>query len=81
MSSTTTIHGRRIRVSLSPEPKQPDYVDFLYFAFVLGTTSQTSDVTITSRGMRRLALMHGVISFFFNTTLLAVTVNIAAGLI
>ncbi len=64
-----------------PGTKQPDYVDFLYFAFVLGTTSQTSDVSITSRGMRRLALLHGVISFFFNTTLLAVAVNIAAGLI
>jgi len=64
-----------------PGTKQPDYIDFLYFAFVLGTTSQTSDVTITSRGIRRLALLHGVISFFFNTTLLAVAVNIAAGLI
>jgi uncharacterized membrane protein len=64
-----------------PGTKQPDYIDFLYFAFVLGTTSQTSDVAIASRGMRRLALLHGVISFFFNTTLLAVAVNIAAGLI
>lgn len=60
---------------------QPDYVDFLYFAFVLGTTSQTSDVTIASSAMRRLALAHGVIAFFFNTTLLALAVNIAAGLI
>ena len=57
-----------------------DYVDFLYFAFVLGTTSQTSDVTINSSPMRRLALLHGVIAFFFNTTLLALMVNIAAGL-
>jgi uncharacterized membrane protein len=64
-----------------PGTEQPDYIDFLYFAFVLGTTSQTSDVTIASRGMRRLALLHGVISFFFNTTLLAVAVNIAAGLL
>jgi len=60
---------------------QPDYVDFLYFAFVLGTTSQTSDVTIASSAMRRLALAHGVIAFFFNTTLLALAVNIAAGMI
>jgi len=60
---------------------EPDYVDFLYFAFVLGTTSQTSDVTIASSAMRRLALAHGVIAFFFNTTLLALAVNIAAGLI
>jgi len=64
-----------------PGDDQPDYIDFLYFAFVLGTTSQTSDVTIQSSAMRRLALLHGVIAFFFNTTLLALTVNIAAGLI
>jgi uncharacterized membrane protein len=63
-----------------PGNAEPDYVDFLYFAFVLGTTSQTSDVTISSSPMRRLALIHGVIAFFFNTTLLALMVNIAAGL-
>jgi len=64
-----------------PGEDEPDYVDFLYFAFVLGTTSQTSDVAIQSSAMRRLALLHGVIAFFFNTTLLALTVNIAAGLL
>jgi uncharacterized membrane protein len=64
-----------------PGTEEPDYMDFLYFAFVMGTTSQTADVDIASSRMRRLALTHGVISFFFNTTLLAVTVNIAAGLV
>jgi uncharacterized membrane protein len=64
-----------------PGNSQPKYLDFMYFAFVLGTTSQTSDVTIRSSAMRRLALIHGVIAFFFNTTLLALVVNIAAGLI
>jgi uncharacterized membrane protein len=64
-----------------PGNPEPNYLDFLYFAFVLGTTSQTSDVTISSSAMRRLALIHGVIAFFFNTTLLALVVNIAAGLI
>lgn len=63
-----------------PGNTEPDYVDFLYFAFVLGTTSQTSDVTIQSSSMRRLALAHGVIAFFFNTTLLALVINVAAGL-
>jgi len=63
-----------------PRTEQPDYFDFLYFAFVLGTTSQTSDVTIASSPLRRLALMHGVIAFFFNTTVLALMVNIAATL-
>lgn len=64
-----------------PGDGQPDYVDFLYFSFVIGTTSQTSDVCIASRSMRRLALLHGVMAFVFNTTLLALAVNIAAGLI
>jgi uncharacterized membrane protein len=73
--------GPEQRCLTFPGNPQPDYADFLYFAFVLGTTSQTSDVTIGSSAMRRLALIHGVIAFFFNTTLLALVVNIAAGLI
>jgi len=64
-----------------PDTPRPDYFDFLYFSFVIGTTSQTADVNIVSRTMRRLALLHGVVAFFFNTTLLALTVNIAAGLL
>jgi uncharacterized membrane protein len=63
-----------------PGGGHPDYSDFLYFSFVIGTTSQTADVSICSRPMRRLALLHGVIAFFFNTTLLALTINVAAGL-
>lgn len=62
-----------------PDQSEPTYWDFLYFSFVLGTTSQTSDVAITSAHMRRLALLHGVLAFFYNTTLLALTINIAAG--
>jgi len=73
--------GKQQRSLAFPGDAEPDYRDFLYFAFVLGTTSQTSDVAICSSGMRRLALAHGVIAFFFNTTLLALAVNIAAGLI
>jgi len=64
-----------------PSDEPPDYADFLYFSFVIGTTSQTADVSIASRGMRRLALVHGVIAFLFNTTLLALTINIAASLL
>ena len=64
-----------------PGTEEPDYVDFLYFAFVIGMTSQTSDVSISSSELRRLVLIHGVIAFFFNTTLLAITINIAAGLV
>lgn len=64
-----------------PDTDTPDYGDFLYFSYVIGVASQTADVSITSPSMRRLALVHGVVSFFFNTTLLALTINIAAGLI
>jgi len=61
-----------------PGDEVPDYFDFLYFAFVLGATSQTSDVTITTKPIRRLVLLHGTITFAFNTVLLALTVNVAA---
>ena len=64
-----------------PGDTEPDYWDFLYFSFVIGMTSQTSDVEVTSREMRRLSLMHGILSFFFNTTIVAMTINIVAGLI
>ncbi len=55
---------------------EPDFWDFVYFSLVLGMTCQVSDVQITSRSMRRLASVHGVLSFFFNTVILALTVNI-----
>lgn len=60
---------------------EPDYWDFMYFSFVVGMTSQTSDVQIAAPGLRRLALLHGVIAFFFNATLLALAVNTAAGVL
>lgn len=60
---------------------QPDYSDFIYFSFVVGVAGQTADVATTSRTMRRIVLVHCVLSFFFNTTVLALTINIAAGLI
>jgi uncharacterized membrane protein len=64
-----------------PSEPAPDYLDFLYFSLVVGMTCQVSDVQITSRALRRLALAHGVLSFFFNTVILALTVNIAASLL
>jgi uncharacterized membrane protein len=64
-----------------PNDDEPDYWDFLYFSFVIGMTSQVSDVPITSRSLRRLALTHGVLSFFFNTTIVALSINIIAGVI
>jgi uncharacterized membrane protein len=59
----------------------PDYWDFVYFSFVIGMTSQVSDVGITSKEIRRTATAHGIISFLFNAALLALTVNIAASAI
>jgi uncharacterized membrane protein len=64
-----------------PDEKQPDYWDFMYFSFVVGMTCQVSDVQITGRDLRRLALLHGIVSFIFNTIILALTINIVAGII
>jgi uncharacterized membrane protein len=63
-----------------PGTPDPDYADFLYFACVIGTSAQTADVSFTSAAMRRVGLVHCIQAFFFNTTVLALTINIAAGL-
>jgi uncharacterized membrane protein len=62
-----------------PGRGEPDYWDFLYFSLVVGMTCQVSDVQITSRAMRRVTLLHSVLSFFFNTIILALAVNLVAG--
>jgi uncharacterized membrane protein len=59
----------------------PAYFDFLYDAFVVGMTSQVSDVQVTSHEMRRLTLVHGVLSFGFNMLILALSINVVAGLL
>ena len=64
-----------------PGEDQPDYIDFLYFSFTIGAAAQTSDVTINSRRMRRLVLGHTVLAFLFNTTILALGINVGAGLL
>ena len=64
-----------------PGDEAPHYWDFLYFSFVIGMTSQVSDVQVTSRAMRHLVLWHGILSFAFYTTILALSINIVAGLI
>jgi len=61
-----------------PGDEEPDYWDFIYFSFVIGMTFQVSDVAITSKMIRRLAVAHGIVSFVFNVALLALMVNIAA---
>ena len=57
------------------------YWDFLYFSFVIGMTSQVSDVCVTSKSLRRTVTAHGLLSFIFNVTLLALAINLAASAI
>lgn len=64
-----------------PKTPQPDYADFLYFACVIGTSAQTADINLTSQAMRRVCLLHCMLAFFFNTTLIALTINIGSTLI
>jgi uncharacterized membrane protein len=64
-----------------PEDSEPDYWDFTYFSFTIGMCAQVSDVTVSSKLIRRTVLAHSVISFIFNAALLALTVNIAASAI
>jgi uncharacterized membrane protein len=61
-----------------PGDDEPDYWDFVYFSFVIGMTAQVSDVGITDKYVRRTATAHGIVSFVFNTALVALMVNIAA---
>lgn len=63
-----------------PGTTEPGGYDFLYFAFVIGMTAQTSDIAITSTGMRQINLLHAIVSFFFNTVLVAAAVNAAVSL-
>jgi uncharacterized membrane protein len=64
-----------------PGETTPDYLDFLYVSCVIGTSMQTADVPFTTRTMRRTALAHGILAFFFNTCLVALIINISSGLI
>jgi uncharacterized membrane protein len=64
-----------------PGEPSPNYMDFAYFSFVIGMTFQVSDVQITSRIFRRLVLLHGVLSFGFNTVILALTINTVTALL
>ena len=64
-----------------PNEPQPDFLDFAYFSFVIGMTCQVSDVQITSRRIRRIALLHGLLSFGFNTVILVLSLNLASALL
>jgi len=69
-------HGLRF-----PGEFDPDFLDFSYFAFVVGMTSQVSDVAVTGEQMRRITLIHGVLSFVLNIAILAMSINVIAGII
>jgi uncharacterized membrane protein len=64
-----------------PGDEEPDYMDFVYFSFVLGMTFQVSDVEISSKEIRRLAWMHGMLSFAYNTAILALSINVISGMV
>ncbi len=70
--------GDRGGLQFPGDDPTPDYWDFAYYAFVLGMTFQVSDVQITGHGMRRAALLHGLIAFVFNIGVVALSVNVAA---
>jgi uncharacterized membrane protein len=61
-----------------PNDDRPEYLDFAYFSFVLGMTFQVSDVQITSKKVRNTAMLHGLLSFGFNTIMIALTINMIA---
>ncbi len=64
-----------------PNDERPDYWDFVYFSFVIGMTFQVSDVQVTSKPMRRIVVAHGAVSFLFNVAIIALAVNIGAGML
>ncbi|TMJ05441.1 MAG: DUF1345 domain-containing protein [Alphaproteobacteria bacterium] len=72
---------RKIGGMTFPDDAEPDYWDFTYCAFTIGMCAQVSDVTVSSKSIRRTVLVHSVVSFLFNVALLALTVNIAASAI
>lgn len=78
---TLSIQGAGLDFPKADSADPPDYLDFLYFSFGIGMTSQVADIGVISRRIRRLVLLHSIVSFFYNTSILALTINIIAGLI
>ena len=73
-------HNRPVGLDF-PGDERPDYSDFLYFSCIIGTSGQTADISFSSRQNRRIGTIHCVLAFFFNTTVLALTINIASSLV
>ncbi len=77
----TIIDKESAALAFPGDETSPDYLDFAYFAFVIGMTAQTSDIAVRSRFMRRTALLHGVIAFAFNTAVVALSIGVLTGLL
>lgn len=74
--------SKNVTPMIFPEkPDDPDYWDFLYYAFTIAVASQTADVATGTTGMRKITLLQSVISFIFNLAILGLSVNVAAGLL
>ena len=72
-------HGQKPGLSFPDDP-DPDYGDFFYFAAVIGTSGQTADVSFVTKPMRRIGSLHCILAYLFNTTVLALLINIGASL-
>ena len=75
-----TAHGSGLQFPDVDGSFKPDYLDFLYFSFTIAVASQTADVSVSTQSMRRLVLVQSILSFGFNTAILAFTINIAASM-
>lgn len=81
-ADTTEVEGAASAGGLEfPNLREPDYLDFAYFAFTIGIAAQVSDVQVTSRLMRRMVLVHSILAFLFNTVLVALSINIVSQLL
>jgi uncharacterized membrane protein len=72
-------HGRKAGLQF-PDDEPPDYGDFFYFASVIGTSGQTADVAFVSKPLRRIGSIHCILAYLFNTTVLALLINIGASM-
>jgi uncharacterized membrane protein len=72
-------HGHKPGLQFPDDP-DPDYGDFFYFAAVIGTSGQTADVSFVTKPMRRIGSLHCILAYLFNTTVLALLINIGASL-
>lgn len=73
--------GDKLPLRFPDEEKDPDYWDFLYFSFTMAVAVQTSDVSVMTRPMRKIVLLQSVLTFLFNSAILGLSINIAAGLV